>query len=142
MKSVIARTLISLLLGVGTLGPTVHAQSTERTIKATIPFEFSVGDKIFPAGNYWLVSTPPAFLQLRDDAGHSLATVLTNSVQSLNATATPKLQFFSEGGHFRLAQVWQGSYPRGQQLQSRKASAKVAKRQSGHTQTVAASESQ
>jgi hypothetical protein len=142
MKSVIAQTLISLLLGVGTLGPTVHAQSTERTIKATIPFEFSVGDKIFPAGNYWLVSTPPAFLQLRDDAGHSLATVLTNSVQSLNATATPKLQFLSEGGHFRLAQVWQGSYPRGQQLQSRKASTKVAKRQSGHTQTVAASESQ
>ena len=43
MKSVIARTLVSLLLGVWTLGPTVHAQSIERTIKATIPFEFSVG---------------------------------------------------------------------------------------------------
>jgi hypothetical protein len=142
MKSVIARTLVSLLLGVGTLGSTVHAQSIERSIKATIPFEFSVGDKTFPAGNYRLVSTAPAFLQLRDAAGHSLATVLTNSVQSLNATATPKLQFLSEGGHFRLAQVWQGSYHSGQQLQSRKPQTKIAKRQSGQTQTVAASESQ
>jgi hypothetical protein len=142
MKTAIARILISLLLGIGTLGSAVHAQNIERTIKATIPFEFSVGDKTFPAGNYRLVSTAPAFLQLRDAAGHSLATVLTNSVQSLNATATPKLQFLSEGGHYRLAQVWQASYPSGQQLQSRKASTEIAKRQAGHTQTVAASESQ
>jgi hypothetical protein len=41
-----------------------------------------------------------------------------------------------------LAQVWQASYPSGQQLQSRKASTEIAKRQAGHTQTVAASESQ
>jgi hypothetical protein len=142
MKTAIARILISLLAGVGMLGSAVHAQNIERTIKATIPFEFSVGDKTFPAGNYRLVSTAPAFLQLRDAAGHSLATVLTNSVQSLNATATPKLQFLSEGGHYRLAQVWQASYPSGQQLQSRKASTEIAKRQAGHTQTVAASESQ
>jgi hypothetical protein len=142
MNSVLARTLVSLLLGIGTLGSTVHAQSVERTIKATIPFEFSVGDKTFPAGNYRLVSTVPAFLQLRDAAGHSLAIVLTNSVQSLNAGVTPRLQFLSEGGHFRLAQVWQGSYPSGQQLQSHKPQTKIAKRNSGQTQTLAASESQ
>jgi hypothetical protein len=63
-------------------------------------------------------------------------------VQSLNASVTPRLQFLSEGGHFRLAQVWQGSYPSGQQLQSHKPQTKIAKRNSGQTQTLAASESQ
>jgi hypothetical protein len=142
MKHLVARTLISILLGVLALGPTAHAQHTERTIKANIPFEFSVGDQTFPAGNYWLVNSAPAFLQLRDAQGRTLATVLTSPVQALNTPASPKLRFTREGGRYALAQVWQENYSTGQQLPSPKALTKTAKRQSGQTQTIATSDAQ
>ncbi len=142
MKDFIARSLLSLFLGVLALGSTVQAQRPERTIKATIPFEFSVGSQTFPAGTYWLVSTAPAFLQLRDRAGHTLATVLTNSVQSLNNPASPKLRFNSEGGQYRLAQVWQENDSTGEQLQPARTAANLAKRRSKPAPTVAASNSQ
>jgi len=66
MKSLVARTLTSVLLGVLTLGPIAQAQHAQRVIKVTVPFEFSVGNQVFPAGNYSVVSTAPALLDLRD----------------------------------------------------------------------------
>ena len=69
MKSLFARTLASLLLGVLTLGPLAQAQQAQRIIKVNIPFEFSVGDREFPAGSYSLVSSAPPLLDLRDAKG-------------------------------------------------------------------------
>jgi hypothetical protein len=142
MKNLVARTLTSLLLGVLTLGPVAQAQRAEQVIKANIPFEFSVGDQVFPAGNYSLVSTPPALLDLRDAQGHIVARVVTNSVETLKTPVSPRLEFNSEGGRYSLAQVWQENHSIGQQLQPSKSWAKTAKRRSSHTQTVAASNSQ
>ena len=48
MKKLIAHSIASILLSVVTLGLCAQAQSPERTIKADIPFEFSVGNRIFP----------------------------------------------------------------------------------------------
>jgi len=136
MNHFVVRTLVSLLFGALALG-SAQAQRTERIIKASIPFEFSVGRQTFPAGTYSLVITSPVFLQVRDCAGHTLATVLTNSVEA-NPAASPKLRFTSEGGHYTLAQVWQGD-DSGEQLPSPRPSTKLAKRQSRHAQTVASS---
>jgi hypothetical protein len=142
MNNLVARTLASLLLGVLTLGSPAQAQSGPRVIKANIPFEFGVGNQVFPAGSYSLVSTAPALLELRDAEGHILAQVLTNSVEASKTTVTPTLQFNSEGGRYSLAQVWQENYSIGQQLQPLKSPLKTAKRNSSRTQTVAASNSQ
>jgi hypothetical protein len=142
MKNFAARTLASLLLGVLALGSMAHAQRHNRTVKATIPFEFGVGDRTFPSGNYLLVSRAPAFLELRDAEGRVLATVLTNSVETLKTPVSPKLTFNREDGRYVLAEVWHEDDSTGQQLSSPKASTKVAKRQNGHAQTVAASGSQ
>jgi hypothetical protein len=142
MNNLVARTLASLLLGVLTLGSAAQAQSTPRVIKANIPFEFGVGNQVFPAGSYSLVSTAPALLELRDAEGHILAKVLTNSVEASKTTVTPTLQFNTEGGRYSLAQVWQENYSIGQQLQPLKSRVKTAKRNSSRTQTVAASNSQ
>ncbi len=142
MKNFVARTLTSLLLGVLTLGSTAQAQGIERVIKANIPFEFSVGDQAFPAGCYSLVSTAPALLDIRDAQGHTVAQVLTNSVQTLKTPASPKLRFNHEGGRYSLAQVWEENNSIGQQLPLPKSSVKTAKRHSGRTQTVAVGNSQ
>ena len=142
MKNLVARTLTSLLLGVLTLGPSAQAQHAERVIKVNIPFEFSVGNQVFPAGNYSLVSTAPALLDLRDAKGHTLARVLTNSVETQKVPASPTLEFYNEGSRYSLAQVWQENYSIGQELPQSKSWAKIAKRHSSRTQTVAASNSQ
>src|SRR6202023_2251328 len=102
MKNVFARTLTSLLLVLLTLGPAAPAQSGPQIIKANIPFEFGVGNQVFPAGGYSLVSTPPELLELRDAEGHILTKVLTNSVEASKTTITPKLQFRSESGRYSL----------------------------------------
>ena len=142
MKNVFARTLTSLLLVLLTLGPAAQAQSGPQIIKANIPFEFGVGNQVFPAGSYSLVSTPPALLELRDAEGHILTKVLTNSVEASKTTVTPKLQFRSEGGRYSLAQVWQENHSIGQELQPSRSRVKTAKRNSNRIQTVAVSNSQ
>jgi hypothetical protein len=142
MNNLVVRSFTLLLLGVLTLGRAVQAQRTQQVIKAKIPFEFTVGDQVFPAGTYSLVTTAPAFLDLRDAEGHTLARVLTNSVEAVKTPASPTLQFNSEGGRYSLAQIWQENYSTGQQLPRPKSWGKTAKRRSGPTQTVAASRAQ
>jgi hypothetical protein len=142
MKNLVARTLSSVLLGVLTLGPVAQAQHAQRVIKVTVPFEFSVGNQVFPAGNYSVVSTAPALLDLRDARGHILARVLTNSVETARVPVSPVLEFYNEGSRYSLAQVWQENYSIGQEVPQSKSWAKIAKRHSGRTQTVAASNSQ
>jgi hypothetical protein len=141
MKNPIALTLASLLLGVLTLGPSAQAQSAARIIKASIPFEFSVGERVFPAGSYSLISTAPVFLDLRDANGRIVVRVLTNSVETQQVPASPVLEFYNEGGRYSLAQVWQENQSIGQELPQSKSWAKIAKRHTGHTQTIVATNS-
>jgi hypothetical protein len=143
MKNLVARTLTPLLfLGVLLLGPVAHAQRVARVIQANIPFAFSVGNRIFPAGNYSLVSTARVLLELRDPQGRTLVKVLTNSVETLDTPAFPRLRFERGDDGYSLAQVWQENDSIGQQLQPSKARAKSAKRHSERTQTIAADNSQ
>ena len=76
MKSRIARVLASILFGVLTLGSTARAQQTERAIKADIPFDFVVGDEIFPPGRYSVVRDGPAWCEFarfqRPGLGHRI----------------------------------------------------------------------
>ena len=82
MKNRVGRVLASLLLSVLTLGSALDAQHTERVIKANIPFDFVVGNEIFPAGRYSVVIiVGPVLLELHDSRAASLANVLTQSVQ-------------------------------------------------------------
>jgi hypothetical protein len=140
MKNLFAQTFASLLLGVLTLAPLAQAQQAQRIIKVNIPFEFSVGDREFPAGSYSLASSAPPLLDVRDAKGHTLVRLLTNSVETQTAPATPLLEFISDGGRYSLAEVWQENDLIGQQVPQSKAWAKVAKRHA-HTETIAASNS-
>ena len=142
MKNLVTRTLTSLLLGVLSLGYTAQAQRIERVIDVNIPFEFNVGNQTFLAGRYSLVSLTPWLLELRDAEGRYLTTVLTNSVQSSNTPATPKLEFFNQDGRHVLGQVWQADDSIGQQLQPAKSLTQVAKRRSRHVQTASAARPQ
>jgi hypothetical protein len=136
MKNMVARVFTSLLLGVLMLGSAAQAQQSQRVIKANIPFDFVVGDRIFPAGRYSLVRIGPSLLELRDSDGHVLANVLTQSVLTLSTPASPKLRFDAEGGRHVLTQVWQENESIGQQIPQSKSVTRAVRKRSGHVQTA------
>jgi hypothetical protein len=138
MKNLVEQIFASVVLGVLALGQGAHGQRAEQVIKANIPFEFNVGGQSFPAGNYSLVRITPSLLQLRDIEGHPLTTVVTNSVQTLKKPASPKLEFYSEGGRHALARIWQENELIGQQLRPPKSWPTTAKQHPGRVQTAEA----
>ena len=139
MKSQVGRAFASLLLSVLMLGSALHAQNTERVIKANIPFDFVVGNQVFPAGQYSVALVGPVLLELRDSRGRALVNVLTESVQKLATSDRPKLRFDNEGGQNVLTQVWQEGHEIGQQVLRSKSSTVAVRRGSGHVQTAEAS---
>lgn len=139
MKNRVEGVFASLLLAVLMLGSTVHAQRTERTIKANIPFDFVVGGEIFPAGHYSVALIGPVVLELRDSLGRALTNVLTQSVQSPAKSGRPKLRFDNEGGQNVLTQVWQEGEEIGHQVLRPKSATIAVRRGSGHVQTAEAS---
>ena len=98
MKQLITRTLASLVLMVMSVSAISHAQSTTWVVKASIPFEFTVAGKVFPAGEYSLVEPIQHYLVLRDSRGHSVASVFTSGIDSSSLPATSKLRFDSSNG--------------------------------------------
>lgn len=136
MQKLVARSVALLLFGVLTLGPFAQAQHSERSIKANIPFDFTVGSRAFPAGRYLLVRIDPSVLELRDSEGRLLANLLTQSVQSMNVPVQPKLLFDSEGGGHVLTQVWQEDETIGQQILASRLVTHAVQKPSRHVQTA------
>ena len=85
-------------------------------MKAHIPFEFTVGNKTFPAGDYSITQPTQRVLAVRDDRGHMIATVFVHDVESRGPMST-LLRFKLVDGQYSLAEVWsQDGSSTGQQL--------------------------
>jgi len=137
MKQLIARTLTSLLLVVVWLAATAQAQSTPLVIKVRIPFEFSIGDRSFPPGDYSLVQPLQHLLALRDARGHTIASALTSGIESSEAPVISKLRFNSVGGQYVLSEVWQQDSQLGQKLFATKSRNTFAKHRSTEARETA-----
>jgi hypothetical protein len=129
MKTLIARTLMSVMFAVVGLGATAPAQSIQ-VIKVNIPFEFSFGDRSFPAGRYSLVQPRPHFLELRDSREHFIAQVLTGDLYSRTPAASTQLKFYSSDGKHVLAEIWERQGSSGEMLYQPKPAVDLAKRRS------------
>jgi hypothetical protein len=128
MKNLIARILTVLLPAVLLFAGTAHGQYAPHTLMVTVPFEFTAGDKTFPAGDYSIVSTAPDQLSVRDSRGHVLASLMAHSAGSPNDNnGSPRLTFYSVGGGHTLTQVWMESRL-GYELASPQSAPAVAKR--------------
>lgn len=93
----------------------MQAQYVPHYVKVTVPFEFTVGNKVLPAGEYKFVCTPDE-VELRDTAGKVVASTVHHSVQSANSPIQPKLVFVTDGGGHALRQVWPGQTNYGYEL--------------------------
>ena len=106
MKQLMLRALTSLLTIVLWTVGAAYAQ-TPAVIKVNIPFEFSLGDRSFPPGDYSLVQPLQHLLVLRDARRQTIASTFTTGIESSTAPAISKLKFRSVGGQYVLTEVWQ-----------------------------------
>src|ERR1700688_1750074 len=72
--------------------------------KVSIPFNFIVGSRTMPAGQYTVENVRPLLILKSADGG--ILNVITDSIQSLNAATVGKLVFHGYGNQYFLSEVW------------------------------------
>jgi hypothetical protein len=105
-----AYTMIATIVLVGSMAVAAQAQTSGYTkLIANIPFQFNVGNKTLPAGEYTVAQVNPAsdhaVLQLRSKDGRAGARVQMGSVIG-KAKESAKLIFNRYGNQYFFAQAW------------------------------------
>ena len=122
MKNLMLRlfALITLLVTVAFASAvaSVSAQTPGHNIMANIPFEFSVGDKSLPAGEYAVGRTNSDGSQLRisNRETNESAIRLTQTVQATEAKEQSVLVFKRYGDRYILSEVWLAGESVGRQM--------------------------
>ena len=104
-----AYTMIALLVLLGSLAVAAQAQTSGRTeLRASIPFQFNVGDKQMPAGDYTVTPINPSsdhvVLRLHSEDGHTSLIQMDAVIGKANARA--RLVFNRYGNLYFFAQAW------------------------------------
>ena len=101
-------TAMAVMFLVAVLSIGARAQTSSPKIVATIPFSFSVGKTILPAGRYTITVVNPSSdrrtLQIRSLNGRSTAMIQTNDVIG-QASDDAKLVFHRYGDRYFFAQA-------------------------------------
>lgn len=127
MKRLVASSVSTMSLAV-LLFVGAHGQTANHVIKVQIPFAFEVGNKTFPAGAYSLLQSAPYLISLRDSRGHTLANLVTATVERADTSGPAKLDFYVDGERYLLARVWRDHDALGHQIPISKRSTYLAKR--------------
>jgi hypothetical protein len=106
-----AQYLSGLVLGLGLILSTLpgHALDSGR-VNVTVPFDFTVGDKQYKAGDYIIESQlDKRILMLRSKGGDVQQVVLTFPIETTTTTRIGNheyLLFQHDGDQYSLSQVW------------------------------------
>jgi hypothetical protein len=116
-----AYTVIAMMALIGSMAVTAQAQTNSYNIvRASIPFEFNIGDKTMPAGAYTISQvnprSEPGVLRIMDDKGNAVS-VLRTQLASGAAAKKTALLFNRYGSHYYfsgvtiegLTEAWQAS---------------------------------
>ena len=108
--------MLVVALALATAVASANAQSANR-IAADIPFDFSVGYKIMPAGGYTVkpVSASNA-LMIQTADGTMAAVRLSDETERVKNIPQARLVFHRYGERYFLAEVWNGFDKTGRQL--------------------------
>ena len=118
----------SAFLGLGLLLAVSAAQAQEPRVKANIPFDFVVGDRAMPAGEYLV--TPggaSAAISISSLDRADTALVIAHACGSSGPSRDTKLVFHALAGRYFLAQVWTAGYDQGREVRMSKTEVQLAK---------------
>lgn len=109
-KQIYTTAATMILLAVCAVAPTKAQSNNRMTLKATIPFAFSVGNTTLPAGEYIIAGTnsasdQTAVLHFRSKDGRASTLVLMHKKIG-KASETAKLVFNQYGDRYFFAQAW------------------------------------
>ena len=95
----------------------VYAQNPEgMRMKTTIPFDFVVGSRTLPAGQYTVEHAFASPLLVLKSAGGQVQSIITEGVQSVATPTIGELVFNTYGKQYFLAEVWTPGSNIGRQL--------------------------
>lgn len=101
-------------------------------VVADIPFQFAVGNKSLPAGEYSVTQLSPAVMLIKSDDGSGAAMALANPAQANKAPDEAKLVFHRYGDQYFLFQVWTPGSNTGREVAKSKLERELARRQLAH----------
>ena len=113
-------TMFALLvtLALVTAVVSANAQSHGNRIVADVPFEFSVGYKALPAGEYSVqqIASAGNGLLIQSSDGKISALRLSDGIEGTKVKSPARLIFHRYGQRYFLAEVWNGADKTGRQL--------------------------
>jgi len=119
----------SVFLGLGLLLAVSAVQAQKPQVKANIPFDFVVGDRVLPAGEYMVspAGASNAALLIRSEHGSDATFAITFACASSGPAKDTQLVFHTLSGRYFLSQVWVQGYDQGRQLRTSKTEIQLAK---------------
>lgn len=111
-------TMLTLIVAIAFVTAVASANAQSRAVVANIPFEFSVGDKALPSGEYLVraVNESGNALAIQNKQSSKSAIRLSNSIEAPKASKNTKLVFHRYGPRYFLAEVWVSGERTGRQL--------------------------
>jgi hypothetical protein len=122
-------TLRSILLGLTVLLMAASTQAQQYGAKADIPFDFVVGDHVYPAGEYILkgASSLNTVLRITNADGDSSRFTPTNTCSLSHPSQETKLVFRRMGDTLYLSQLWIAGSDTGREFPKGRAETLLAK---------------
>ena len=136
------KVLRSVVLALGLLLVVSAAHAQSGAVAVSIPFNFVVGNELYPAGNYlmstWGVVRESILIQNRDELRYRM--IPTHTCQKLERAEKTVLIFHRYGDQYFLEQVWLKGNTIGRQFFKGNLETQLAKDHSGATVTSVAIE--
>jgi len=102
-------TMLMLIVALALATAAVSASAQSRNeVRASIPFEFVVGDKTLPAGEYNVRAITRDALLIQGTENGKSAIRLSNETEKSKRSMYSRLVFHCYGQKYFLAQVWNG----------------------------------
>jgi len=103
-------TMFTLIVALALVTAVVSANGQSQAVKADVPFEFAVGDKTLPSGEYAIrpATAGGAAMMIRSENTKNAALRLTNAIEDKRSVGQVKLVFHRYGERYFLAEVWTG----------------------------------
>jgi len=126
-KEIVMNRMTSMFGLMALMGATsLFAQTTP--VRATIPFDFRVGQRVMPAGSYTLTQTSAALFLRKEDGTRASAISLTNPTYHSGASNNAGLEFNRYGSVYFLSKLWGADPSYGRELVKTAQERELAKR--------------
>jgi len=83
-------------------------EAQETKLRASVPFDFVVGDRVYPAGEYKLrsITQNDAVIQIANTEALATGNVSSNECTDVKPSTKTKLVFHRMGDNYFLYQIW------------------------------------